>query len=550
MGRISQLSKASEPRRSSRLGEDGRRLWREVFGTDKEEGLRPRVRPPASGPGRSLVSSDVATQRLVQALRSMAPGGWSDDRWEQMRHFVGINYVAVHRKCTQLQRAEFQVFVKDPEAPDGKRPVTEQDPPQGGRFAKPYDLVKLLEKPNPQDTFGDVMYRWGQQKDLTGMALTWMLPNRLGVPMELYVIPTAIAIPQPAVNPDFPDGYYRIQPVYPYGPFSTYPTPTTAVGAPIPAQWMLRFLYPHPLLRYDGYSPLTAMRLEMDTLDSINRGRWYTMKRLKNPSAVLNFDDFEAAEPLPEPEIDRIKAEFENEFEGPENAGKLYVAQPGSRLEPWGQRPVDMDFPAGWDQLTSFILGGAFGITKTAAGMVEDNAYATLYATLKQLYWLTLEPDAENYAAKLTRHLAPFFGDNLIVEIRMKPINDHEIVFQKVDKIVSLKGMPESVIKLAMQMMEVPVEPEVVKDLSEAKEEAGMAPPGAPVPGGGTEGMEPGALEEAAETEEIEAERPEPGNLSRGSLGPRMKRLRAPMLPRLGRKSLYQMAREVMANGH
>src|SRR5260370_35899679 len=106
---------------------------------------------------------------------------------------------------------------------------------------------------------------------LMGKALTWMVPNKLKTPMELYSIPTAIAIPQPAINPDFPDGYYRIQPIYPYGPFSSYPTPATAVGAPIPAQWMLRVKYPHPLLRYDGYSPMTVLRLQQDEIESIDR---------------------------------------------------------------------------------------------------------------------------------------------------------------------------------------------------------------------------------------------------------------------------------------
>lgn len=422
---------------SPRSHQTSRGRWREIFGsTHKERGgdENTEYKKPIPGGswGRSTVSSSASIQRLVQALRSMAPGGWSDDRLEQGngRHFVGIAYIAIHRIATQWLQAEFQVFKKDRQHPDGKRPITEDDPVEGDRLEKPYRLVQLLEKPNKQDSFGKFLYRLAQQKYLTGTALTWMLPNELGTPCELYCIPTAVAVPQPAVNPDYPDGYYRIQPMYPYGPFSSYPTPASAVGAAIPAQWILRFQYPHPLLRYEGYSPLTGMRYSLDVIESIYRSRWYAMKRSINPSATLDLSDLDGMEPWVEAELERVRADFEIELQGPENAGKLFIPPPGGRLEPWGGRPVDMDYATGYEQETSTALAG-FGITKPAAGMVEDASYATLYATLKQLHVLTVGPDLYDVAAELTRHLAPFFGDDLIVEIRCPRIDDHDLKLAK-----------------------------------------------------------------------------------------------------------------------
>ena len=299
-------------------------------------------------------------------MRSRAPGGWSDDRWEETKHFVGIAYIAIHRICQQLSQSEFKVFRRDRKHPDGKVPITEDDPPEGDRVVKPFELVELLESPNNQDSFGKWMYRIGQQIKLTGMALTWMVPNQFGCPFELYCIPTAMAIPQPTINPDYPHGFYRIQPIYPYGPFSSYPTPASAVGAPIPGEWMMKMLYPHPFLRYDGFSPLTGMRLEMDEFEMIGRSRHYSMRRSIVPSAVLNFENMEGAQPLPEAEIERIVAEFENTTMGPENAGKLYVATPGANIAFPFPAPREMDFPGSWVQLLDFILGG-FGITRPAA---------------------------------------------------------------------------------------------------------------------------------------------------------------------------------------
>lgn len=421
-------------------------------------------------------------------------------------------------------------------------PVTKNDPAEGGRLVTPYDLVRLLERPNRQDYFGKIMYRWCQQKYLTGTALTWMVPNALGTPMELYCVPTAIAIPQPAINPDYPDGYYRVQPLYPYGPFSSYPTPSTAVGAPIPAQWMLRFQYPHPLLRYEGYSPLTGLSLEMDEFKMIGRSRHYKFRRTMNPSVVLDTTEMEGAQMLPEPELERLRVELENVFFGPENAGGLLAPPPGCRIQDYGVSPKEMDYPQSWSQMVDFLLAG-FGITKPAAGMVENAAYSTLFATLKQLYMLTLDPDFSDIANELTHHLAPFFGDDLILEIRGRRIDDHDINFAKADRMAA--GRAGTVNELR-KLLDMPVTQEQWGEERLGTEEpelgglpggAGL-PPGMPLPGQpGQQGGNaptapppelPGMGNGAPKTDEIRAEpaaidnsRPGPGNLSAGALGPR-----------------------------
>lgn len=544
MGFISDLAQQGIKAASFPGSQDGSRLWREVFGVDKETPSKP---PPVPGGsyGRSSISSDNAIKRLVQAMRSMAPGGWSDDRWEQSRHYVGIQYICLHRTGMQLMQAEFQLFEEDSKHPDGKRPVTPEDPPQGGRLVRPYQLIDLLKKPNTQDSFGDLMYRWNQQIGLTGMALTWMVPNELGCPFELYSIPTAIAIPQPVVNPEYPHGYYRIQPVYPYGPFSSYPTPNSAVGAAIPAQWIMRIMYPHPFLRYEGYSPQSALRLHLDEVEMIDRSRHSSMRRGIHPSAVLNMDGMDGAVPLPEPEILRIKSDFEETQMGPENFGQLFVAAPGSKLEEWGTRPIDMDYQAGWEQLVSFAMSG-FGITKAAAGMIDDTSYAALFATMKQLHLMTLQPECDMFAAKITRHLAPFFGDNLILEIRCNRIDDHEINKGKVETLTAAGAITKNEVR---KEMDLPLTKEawgeeIAGTIASAAGGTSNAPLKSknvptlvdPQTGGVVSDRAGVGQEPEDEPQEMKDQRPKPGPLGRGALGPR--------------KSLYQQTRKVITNGH
>lgn len=518
MGFISDLAKSAQTTSTK----DSQGHWREIFGnaTHKEErsSSRSRLTHPSS---TVTASQDNAIKRLLEMMRSRSPGGWTDDRWEQSKHFVGIAYVAIHRQNELLSQAEFQVMEKDDNHPDGER---------AARSPEAKGLIRLLERPNPEDNFGDLLTNWNLQQDLTGSAMTWVVPNRLGVPYEMYPIPTALCQPQPVLNPQFPDGYWRIQPVHPYGQFSSYSSPSTAVGAAIDAKWMMRFKYTHPLYRYDGYAPLTALKLHLDEIESMDRSRWYTMKKTFRPNVVLQMEEMEGATGLPEPEIERIRAEFEANFQGAENAGKLLVAPPGGRLEEFGTRPVDMDYQSGWDQLVSFALGG-LGITKPAAGMVEDAAYANLFASLKQLYWLTLNPKVDRIAAKLTRFLAPYFGDNLIIKIRCKRIDDHELISSKIADGQRAKCIKKNEVR---KMLDLPVTKEpwgedIAGDPSpnekaQQEQQQQQMGGGSPPPGGDVGTPDPGMVP-ITDVDPAEKERPTPGTLNQGSLGPRMKKL-------------------------
>lgn len=590
MGFISSYSKNQTPPKGVRsLSGRSQQLWDEVFGNASKEKPAPRPqqdnwqRPQGY---RSIAGYAASQARLIEALRSDAPGGWTTPMLAKAQHLLGAVYIGVTRLCRHFSQCEFQVFKRDPNAPKGKRPITEADPPDNDYRRqwdiKPYDLVKLLQKPNKQDSWGMLMWRLLQQKLLEGMALTWLLPNQTQTPMELYVLPTALCVPQPSTNPDFPFGFWRVQPYYPYGPFSSYPTPNSAVGASVPAQWVMKSMYPHPLVRYEGWSPQDGMRLEIDEFEMIGKSRHSTMRKGVRPSAVLNFDEVEGAQSLTSEEIARIHAEWENTYQGYENDGGLIVGVPGGRLDQFGISPREMDFTQGYEQLLSVILGGGFGITKPAAGMVEDSAYSTLFATMKQLYTHTLDPECNDIGSDLTRDVAPHFGDDLIVELRCKPINDHEIMFKKADlflqtgritwnQLCKLVDEDELITQQPwgdMTITELQAEDQMKAQQMQMMMQAqmmGQAPGGAPGQGGPamsrgvdmppTEGAVNQAPDLAAMVDEMRAEpsevmnsRPQVGELAQGALGPR-KRLEKLLKKRgLGEltqtKSMYDQVRE------
>ena len=526
--------------------DDSRQRWRGVFGppTNKEDS-KPQSRATDSF-GRSLVGAGPAQARLVQSMRSMAPGGWSDDRWEQSKHFEGIQYLAIHRKAFMASQAEFSLFRKDDNAEGGKRPIK--------RGETGWDIIKLFERPNRQDHFGLLMYRFVQQMDLTGMHHTWMVPNVLADKiLELYSIPTAVAIPQPATNPDYPDGYYRIQPLYPYGPFSTYPTPTTSVGAPVPAQWMMTSKYPHPLLRYDGFAPQTAARLWIDVITQMDRSRFYSQRKAFRPSAVLNFDGMEEAQTMPEPEINRVRTEFENMHQGPENHGTLIVAPPGGKFEEFGASPKDMDWTAGWEQMADAILP-MFGMTKPTVGMTGASSYAEYFASIKHVHGMSLKPMLDWYAADVTSRICPFYADDLIFEIRTPRIDDHELLQQKAQLLSEKSAITYNQL-LRMYDMPTTDEPWGEERVGMDQQQMQMGMPGAPpnvgMPQPPASATEPGKLNENGPPPPPELKGPTPGKLNEGSLGPR-KYLNRIAGIRLGTKSVntYDRLTKALANGN
>jgi hypothetical protein len=74
------LGVGSTPRTVQRAVDEGRSKWREIF-QNKEDSNQERRNAPKPFPGgsfvRSSLSTAASTARLVEALRSRAPGGWS-----------------------------------------------------------------------------------------------------------------------------------------------------------------------------------------------------------------------------------------------------------------------------------------------------------------------------------------------------------------------------------------------------------------------------------------------------------------------------------------
>ncbi len=376
----------------------------------------------------------VGATYLADTLRRDPPGQWSDNRYEQSNHYRGVLYIAIrsimdalysttitlnkkHHKYAAVSLRRLEKAMPTPHANSSDERMRPFDDPD-------HSLVKLLDQPNRTETFNELLAQLVLQYHLTGSGLMWANPNKLGLPAELYILPTALCTAQPA-TPDYPEGWWRVTQYYPGGGFGILPSPMSGGGAPIDGRDLLRFKNPHPLWRFDAMSPLTAGSVQLDILESIDQARWTAMDQGLTPDMILLAPGVNQAQL--DAHLERLKAtnigkrNFRKVMAlgGDQGDSKFDVKFPSTTAK-------DMDFSSGWDQMTAYALA-LFGVPKSVAGLATTGSYAELYAALKQFHTLTLRPLVQRLGVWLTKHLARVWSDDLAIQLDLPTIDDQQL---------------------------------------------------------------------------------------------------------------------------
>lgn len=389
---------------------------REVQGRRSDDPYTSRLNNDTQVDAASVVSN---WEYLLRALRSRAPGMYSQNVQALSQHFTSGVYLALNTMCKQAAQAEWRIFeeIGSPHEPDVE-------------LQKHEPVVKLFKNPNNEDDFVDILAQLTQQIGLNGIALEWIpvWGNQIQ-PEEMYIIPTATALPWPP-SPVYPHGSYLIQPFYPFGPFSTIPSYQSAAGARIPAEQIIRIKNDHPILRYDGYATLTAIQRHVDTVEAIDTARWSTQQLGLDPSIIISFDP-KLVNP-DKADFKRIRTELQAIYAGPVNAGKIMFNPFGGKADKLSHTPNEMAWEKGWEQLMAFEQA-CFGVPKGISGMDDDTSFATLYARMKQFNLLSLDPLLDKLGRKNTKRLIkPYFGGDLYLKLTARKITDEEMVLKKI----------------------------------------------------------------------------------------------------------------------
>ncbi len=169
----------------------------------------------------------------------------------------------------------------------------------------------------------------------------------------------------------------------------------------------------HPADDLYGLSPLSAAA---SALDLHNTGADWARALLDNaarPSGALIVSGDDGR--LDETQFERLRAQLGDMHAGAANAGRPLLLEGGLDWKPMALSPADMDFTQARREAAREIAL-ALGVPPLLLGLPGDNTYAN-YKEANRAFWLqTIEPLVRKSAAALTVWLAPWFGDDLLIQ--------------------------------------------------------------------------------------------------------------------------------------
>lgn len=396
---------------------------------------------------------DPVTRRqgaaYLSLLRKDPPGQSTANRLGQASHFNGVVSIAIKARMDLMGSCSFQVLKKrksskgkstfGPRGTVAKSIGSTQNQGRDEDYVPVDDLdfplARMMSRPNPNETQGELAAKLVLQNCLTGVGPMWAVPNATGRPVELWSLKTPLIYPLWQNSHQYPNGAWRVQPYSPGGWAGSMPMGLGATGAIIPGEEVKRFLEPHPLIDWDGYSPLTAGAVELDVLRSIDESRKSAMDNGLQLDAVL------VAPGMDEGGLQRFVDNMTERHGGSKNARKFGAIAPPAgltdkaTLQTFGSSAKDMDYSQGWEQYVKFALA-LFGVPASVAGLATTTSYSELYAALRQFHHRSGQYIGR-FEAWYTKVLAwPWcsFTDEYLVRIKLPSLEDPDATPENVHK--------------------------------------------------------------------------------------------------------------------
>lgn len=327
------------------------------------------------------------------------------------RHFV---YIAVNAVCSEIARCPpnfAYVTARDGGERRGRAERHAFERLGQARFhktmhaVKPHEEVRYLEldhplnrlfrHPNDVDVTCNLLYELTLFLELTGNSYLWKIPNRLGFPVEAFVLPAHWVWPRVGTNEWVQ--YYEIRPWVGPGVFH------------LPPDEVIHFRYPSPIHKLDGWSKQTAGAEWIDVAESVDRCRYYQFKNGCFPMGWLELGtDYDPTDQ----DIERIYAKFFNRAQGEWNYGRPIITPPGSKYNPLMISPMEMAYIESADQLRDWVLA-LFRVPKEVAGIQDAGSEIAMYGPMTQFCRFAIAPIYQLLGEVLTKDLCSIYDPRI-----------------------------------------------------------------------------------------------------------------------------------------
>jgi HK97 family phage portal protein len=275
---------------------------------------------------------------------------------------------------------------------------------EGARELAAHPLLALLQRPNPFQSGPELLEQAYAFLEVAGNAYLEAVSLE-GSPRELYTLrPDRMkVVPGPQ---GWPEAYeYSV-----HGRSVRFAQSAVAAESPV-----LHLKLFHPVDDHYGMSPLEAAAT---ALDIHNAGAAWNKALLDNaaqPSGALIYKGPEGAPNLTREQIERLKAELAEHYQGARHAGRPLVLEGGLSFTPMSHSPRDMDFIEA-RHAAAREIALAFGVPPMLIGIPGDNTYSN-YREANLAFWRgTVLPLVSKMAAALSAWLGPRYGEGLRLE--------------------------------------------------------------------------------------------------------------------------------------
>lgn len=284
------------------------------------------------------------------------------------------------------------------------------------------DLIKLLFKPNKQQTWHDLIKWTVGYREVRGNAYWYVAPsaNGRGNPVAIYVLDPARMTPVyvDEASPATEVAYW------------VYNTPVGGTKLQFTPDEIISFPYFSPYSQIIGIGSMQAAQMEQDNDLAAQNFVSALYQNGAMPSGVLSSD-----QQLTDQTVERVRSDWKRTYEGSANIGKTLILEQGLKYERLSLSQEDMAFYEGRRDARDAILQ-IFRVPRSLLGSSQSitraNAEADVYSFAKN----KIQPMMEDLFIRMNYYLLPKFGlDPVRDKLEFKPLvpEDRELELKEND---------------------------------------------------------------------------------------------------------------------
>lgn len=348
-----------------------------------------------SGKNAQSLASGPAAAGYTSRSYMVMPGQavWMDRDYSQFAKEAYIKNVIAHRAIDMVSTAASSVKIE----------LYSINSKGARREEKMHPVLDILKRPNPMQATGDFFQALYNYYQISGNVFIQAIGAKDTQPKELHLLrPDRISII--AGKSALPEAYR-----YTIGNQSR-DFPVDRISGKSMILHIRKF---NPLNDWYGLSSVEAAAYSIDQHNQSGAWNQSLLQNGARPSGALVVGaEVAGGGVLSIEQYNRVKQQIDDQFSGPENAGRPLLLEGGLEWKEMSMSPKDMDFVEA-KHSSARDIALAFGVPPQLLGIPGDNTYSNLQEARLALWEQTIVPLVERTIERLNNWLVPLFGDKL-----------------------------------------------------------------------------------------------------------------------------------------